>query len=165
MPKSYDPGLLPSLVALMGQLHEVSDKKLWDYANYRGSMELAYAFASIFVPDIIEFQGGVFLAAKFSEDAFSRWMETLNGDLTKVETMMNHCHIGDFFLNAPGDHDLDDAVFRRFGEALRTTWRSAAQEAFPDLPIRVGWNGDNDSDDEYQLTLFLDRTGPTRGSP
>jgi hypothetical protein len=163
MPKSYDPGLLPSLVGLMEELDESPDKSLWTYANYRGSMELAYVFASIFVPDIIEYQGGFFFAAQFSEDSFSHWMEVLDCDLTKVESMMNHCHLGDFFLNAPGDGDLDDAVYRRFGEALRTSWRSAAQEAFPDLPIRVGWNGDDDSDDEYQVTLFLDRTGPTQG--
>ncbi len=64
MPSSYDPDLLPTLRE-MRQTWTGPEISLWAFINIKASMELAYGFASLFWPELIEHQGGIFLAEGF----------------------------------------------------------------------------------------------------
>src|SRR5262249_46185619 len=131
MRETYEIELLPSLMEMRATFTG-PPIGLWAFANFRGSLEIAYAFSSIFWPEFVEDHGGVFLAEQFKESSFQHWSERLDGDLTRIEAVMNQAHIGDFFLNAPSDDALDVRVSQQFGRALAGCWRAALAEAFPD---------------------------------
>lgn len=153
----YDPDLLPTLREMRATWTGPTIS-LWSFVNFKGSMELGYAFASLFWPELIEFQGGIFVAEQFREDSFDQWMQSLDGSLTKVEAVMNHLHVNDLFLNTPSDDNLPSSVNMRFAASLAGCWRAAAATQFPDLPIQVECDTDIDPDvHDYEVTLFVQR--------
>jgi hypothetical protein len=133
MPSLYDPDILPTLRE-MRATWTGSTISLWSFVNLKGSMELGYAFASLFWPELIEFRGGIFVAELFGEDSFDRWMLALDRNLTRVEAMMNHVHVHvhDLFLNAPTDDHPSRSVEKRFAAPLTGCWRAATEAQFPD---------------------------------
>jgi hypothetical protein len=153
----YDPDLLPTLREMRATWTGPTIN-LWSFVNFKGSMELGYAFASLFWPELIEVQGGIFVAEQFGQDSFDHWFESLGGSLTRVEAMMNHLHVNDIFLNAPIDDHLPSSVDRRFAESLAGCWRAAAAAQFPHLPIQVECDTDIDPDaHDFEVTLFVQR--------
>ena len=60
----YDPDILPTLREMRATWTGPTIT-LWSSVNFKGSMELGYAFASLFWPELIEFQGGIFVAEQF----------------------------------------------------------------------------------------------------
>jgi hypothetical protein len=157
----YDPDILPTLRDMRATWTGPTIG-LWSFLDFKGSMELGYAFASLFWPELTEFQGGIFVAEQFGEDSFDQWMESLNGSLTKVEAVMNHVHVHDLFLNAASDDNLPRLVERRFAASLAGCWRAAAAAQFPDLPIQVECDTEIDPDvHDYEVTLFVEREATT----
>jgi hypothetical protein len=83
-------------------------------------------------------------------------MESLDGNLSSVEAIMNHLHVNNIFLNAPTDRNLSPSVEKRFAESLAGCWRAAAATQFPHLPIQVECDTDPEVHD-YEVTLFVQR--------
>jgi hypothetical protein len=157
MPSLYDPDILPTLREMRATWTGPTIN-LWNFLDFKGSMELGYAFASMFWPELIEFQDGIFVAEQFSQDSFNQWMQSLDGSLTKVEAVMNHVHVNDLFMNAPTDDNLPPSVKKTFATALAGCWRAAAAAQFQHLPIQVKCDTDIDPDvHDYEVTLFVRR--------
>src|SRR4051812_10954252 len=119
MPDRYDPSLLPAIAEINETWTLHRPCSLWDFVNYRGDMQLGYAFAALFIPDVVEVDGAVILAEQFTPESFESWRSRFDGDLGAVERMMNHVHISDLFLNGTNNSVLPEAVAQRIGEALR----------------------------------------------
>jgi hypothetical protein len=153
----YDPDILPTLREMRATWTGPTIN-LWSFVNFKGSLELGYAFASLLWPELIQVQGGIFIAEQFGPDAFAHWMDHLDGNLTRVEAMMNHLHVNDIFLNSPTDDTLPSSVTKRFADSLAGCWRAAAVAQFPHLPIQVEYDADIDpAAHDYEMTLFVPR--------
>jgi len=153
----YDPDILPTLREMRATWTGPTIS-LWNFLDYKGSMELGYAFASLFWPELIQYEDGIFVAEQFGEDSFNQWMESLDGSLTKVEAVMNHVHVNDLFMNAPTDDNLPSSVKKRFAASLAGCWRAAGASQFPHLPIQIECDTDTDPDvHDYEVTLFVQR--------
>lgn len=79
------------------------------------------------LPEFIEFQGGVFLKSRFSEERFSEWIEHFR-DISEVEKMMNHTHVYDVFGYTK---DATDEEFLQVAKLLQKTWAIALSTVFP----------------------------------
>ncbi|HEX3539878.1 MAG TPA: hypothetical protein VHT75_05480 [Acidimicrobiales bacterium] len=153
MPSSFDPNLLPTLRE-MRATWSGPEITLRSFINIKGSMELGYAFAATFWPDLIEMHEGIFIAEQYNDGTYRRWFDAFDGDLTKVEAMLNHLHVADLFMNGPSDDDVPVEVYRRFADVLAGCWRAAAQEQFPRRRIQVySWDDVGD----FQVTMSVDR--------
>ena len=62
MSNRYDPSLLPAIAEINETWTLHRPCSLWDFVNYRGDMQLGYAFAALFIPDFVEVDGAVILA-------------------------------------------------------------------------------------------------------
>ncbi len=49
-----------------------------DFVNYRGDMQLGYAFAALFIPDFVEVDGAVILAEQFDSESFETLGEAIS---------------------------------------------------------------------------------------
>lgn len=79
----------------------IPDFDIWSYLNLRADYDLAAAFAKMFWPDLIEVDGCEMLQRNYSPDNFTEWMERYSGDRRAVESIVNHVHVWDLFLNSP----------------------------------------------------------------
>jgi hypothetical protein len=110
----------------------IPDFDMWSYLNLRGDFDLAAAFTKLFWPDFVEVDGCVLLQRSYSPATFAQWMEKLGGDRREVESVMNHVHISDLFLNPSRDVEYSEALFEFLAHALMRGWKSALRDAFPD---------------------------------
>jgi hypothetical protein len=72
---------------------------LWDYASKEGGATLAFAFASLFWPGLVEVEGCILLAQRFDETAFRQWRGQFGDDREAIERMMNHVHLWDLLIH------------------------------------------------------------------
>ena len=110
----------------------IPDFDTWSYLNLRADFDLAAAFAKMFWPDFIEIDGCVILQSNYSAEAFAEWMERYDGDGRAVESMLNHVHISDLFLNSPRDVTYSEALLEFLAHALMFGWKQALQDKYPD---------------------------------
>jgi hypothetical protein len=108
---------------------------LWDYASQEGGLTLAFAFASLLWPRLIEVEGCILLEQRFDETTFRQWRGQFGDDREAIERTMNHVHLWDLF-DPSGEGISEDAV-----ELLATTyakaWGAAYRNQFPDLVGRA----------------------------
>ena len=94
-------------------------------------------------PQFIEHDGCIFLADGFCKENYSRWLNFYQGvGLGKraVESIMNHRHISELFVNEPPEisHRLaDEAVW-----LLEELWLTKLGSAFPDRDFVVRYISD-----------------------
>ena len=157
----FDALLLPAVREIRatwrmtrGGAEVANDTSLWGIVSMCGSLQLGYAFASLFVPDFVEVDGALILAEHYQpteewQDNFQRWRGRCGGDLSQVERMLNHTHVYDLFgdedpvqelLGEPARQRLPqppDQVRRTFLGVLAATWRGTVAARFPGEDIRV----------------------------
>jgi hypothetical protein len=145
MRRSYEPTRLPEVVEIRRTWTgpDADSTGLWDLLNYRVSLQLGYAFASLFWPDFVEVGSALLLAEKYSPEAYQQWFTYFAGDLEKVEAMINHTHTGDLFLNATGDNDLPSEVWTTFLDVLADCWRACVSARYPGEDIVVETNDES----------------------
>ncbi|MCD8486380.1 MAG: hypothetical protein LRZ84_06445 [Desertifilum sp.] len=111
-----------------------SQFSLWDYLHRVSRVEVALAYTKLFLPDFIEYEGGIFLKEAFSQDFYEQWKVTLDGDMTAIEKVMNHQHIDDLL---PGAEQVGIDNLLYLGEAIAQTWDSRLRSVYPDKPFNV----------------------------
>jgi hypothetical protein len=111
---------------------------LGGYAYHNLGPDVAVAVASMFWPQLIEHEGGVFLAESFSKEAFDQWHAQLHGDMREIERMMNHVHLGDL-IHAFTQLSTENQQF--FANALFNCWRCRVRCAYPERLICVTIEG------------------------
>lgn len=103
-------------------------------------------------PKVIEHSGCLFLEDHFTEDHFRTWHHELKGDLTAIESLINHVHVYDVFDKA--SLDTPEWVFEEAAQLLFRSWKMFFEASYPAWNIVVEyWS----SEVEYGPTLSFYR--------
>src|SRR4029453_5763526 len=116
------------------------DYTLREYLQDMGTWEVLAACATLFWPEFVEVDGGVFRAQVYSAENVSHWMEVLQGDRRAVEAMINHLHVG-YLLSATPEHE---EICSYLLQVLAGTWAAALRHHFPDREFEVLIDDDQD---------------------
>ncbi|WP_425146657.1 hypothetical protein [Deinococcus sp.] len=146
------------LAALFPELRDWNEGKgitVSDWMNTIGNIPAAIAYSTLFWPEFVEYESCIFWS-NFSPNSFDAWMKMLNGNKTRVEAVINHRHITDFFLNAEEKPSLEQIEY--LGELLRKIWTLKLQNDFPlsDVRVEFYWN-DREATDDAQITVYCQR--------
>jgi hypothetical protein len=101
-----------------------------------GSFELAVGYSRLFWPNFVEHEGCVFFA-DFSAESYRGFMERCKGDRRRVEAVMNHRHVFDYFSHAGGVATQAQILY--LGRVLRDIWRTKLTHEFPDRAFVVSF--------------------------
>ncbi len=74
-------------------------------------------------------RGCLLVAHKYSEDESGDWSETLKGNRTRLEQVMNHQHMWDLFHGRA--HEVSDTALEQIAQTMASTWEHAARLQFP----------------------------------
>lgn len=110
-------------------------------------VEVALAFTKLFLPDLIEHEGGIFLSEVFNNEIYEQWKTKLGNDITKIEQVMNHQHIDDILSGA--DKVGTDNLFY-LGQAIKQMWESHLKSLYPNRRFEVCCNRD-----EYTVVVMF----------
>lgn len=83
-------------------------------------------------PQFIEHDDCVFLADGFTRESYSNWLNfyhSIGMDKRAVESVMNHRHISELFLNAPPE--LSRRLANETGQMLEDLWHTKLRIALP----------------------------------
>lgn len=120
-----------------------------------GSVPHALAYSAIFWPTFVKYRGCL-LWEGFSPESFDNWMTRLNGDKTAAESIINHRHITDFFLNAEEEPTEEQIAY--LGLLLRDIWLVKLHRDFPDLEVQVEFSWlDREANEDAQLFVYCQR--------
>ncbi|MFB2833384.1 hypothetical protein [Floridanema evergladense] len=112
---------------------------LWDYLFGVANAEIAIAFTKLFLPDIIEHEGGIFLAQAFNKEIYEQWKAKLGNDITAIEKVMNHQHIDDLL---PGTEKVGIDNLYYLGNALSQMWTSRLKSLYPERNFQISCDRD-----------------------
>ena len=117
----------------------------WLFAT--GTVEQALAYSELLWPDFVEHQDCILLHCV--ADSFPTWKDQL-GDLSKVEAMLNHVHISDFF-HRESSHDLMISL----GHVLKDAWTMKLARDFPGRRFCIEFYDERSEDPtDYQITFY-----------
>ena len=147
------------LAALFPELRDWNEGKgitVSDWMNTIGNIPAAIAYSTLFWPEFVEYKGCI-LWSDADPANFEDWLTSLNGDRTRVEIVVNHRHITDFFLNDEAGKDSPDQV-EYLGNLLQKIWTLKLQNDFPlsDVRVEFYWN-DREATDDAQITVYCQR--------
>jgi hypothetical protein len=118
-----------------------------------GTFELAVGYSRLFWPDFIQHDDCVFLANGFTVDNYRAWLEQCHGDRERVETVMNHRHVFDYFSHAGGIASEAQIVY--LGRVLRDMWTVKLRQEFPDRTFVVSFpEGPFEDLVDYEVTFW-----------
>lgn len=95
-------------------------------------------------PTYVEERGCVLIQEHFSEETFERWWLELNGDIPRVEGLVNHVHLWDLF-DLDQQDDRTGSVLDEMAELIAASWRCSLASSFPSRSFQVSLS---DSDEE-----------------
>jgi len=110
---------------------------------------------STLAPKFVEFDEGVFLAERFSEEKYRMMMETArqaDGNRASVEFSINSPPICDLFLNPPPDPT--PRLMRETGEMLRKLWMTLLKTQYPGRSFEVRYFVSADHPLTSEITFF-----------
>lgn len=118
------------------------DFSLWDYLFGVANAEIAIAFTKLFLPDIIEHEGGIFLAETFNQETYEQWKAKLGNDITAIEKVMNHLHIDDLLpgtekVGIDNLYYLGNAIAIAMRSIIAQMWTSRLKSLFPERKFQV----------------------------
>lgn len=128
---------------LMPDYSALRSKAEWNYTlqNYietRGSLELAIAFANLFWPELVEYQGCIVRRDALDPETFEKWWQKSDGDRAAVERMMNFLHVREIAPN--DDFAVDVTLIRFLGNRIAEMWQQRAQTQFPTRHFRAWYD-------------------------
>ncbi|WP_346113353.1 hypothetical protein [Nonomuraea maheshkhaliensis] len=113
------------------------------------SVAEAFSVATLLCPRFIEYRDCVFLEFAFEENSVNSWFNELKGDRAKVEAVVNHVHLWDFFAPAS---EADNEALQDFAARMAETWRHSARKQFPQRKFVVEAN---DGLNDYGPTVVI----------
>jgi hypothetical protein len=126
-------------------VHNFSTSEHFSFFEYlaakRDGPEIAFTYAKVFWPDLIEVQGFVLLAENYDPAYFERVYKEY-GALC-VEAMINTIYLDDLF----GVQETDDSVWEALGAVLCAMWKARAKHCFPEKDFRTEfrWYSEEDA--------------------
>lgn len=125
------------------------------WLNMFGRLRDALMLTPLFWP-VFKEHDGCLLWADFSLDSYESWMESTGRNRTAVESVMNHRHVTDLFLNDPEEATQEQVEF--LGSVLREMWEAKLRRDFPHLSVQVDFHWqDREASDDAQLYVYLNR--------
>lgn len=109
----------------------------------------AAAISTLFWPEFVEYRDGVFLKFLFEQRGVDIWVDELKGDMSAVESVVNHVHLWDVF--APKS-EVEYAVLAELAPRLAAMWRAALNSSFPAREFVVSVT---DASEDYGPTLSI----------
>ncbi len=117
-----------------------------------GSVELAIGCSRLFWPDFVEREGCVFFA-DFSIESYRGFMDPCQGDRRRVEAVMNHVHILEYFTHPYGSATAEQIVY--LGRLLKNIWQTKLAHDFPSRQFVVSFpEGPFDNLMDYEVTIW-----------
>lgn len=117
-----------------------------------GTIELAIGYSRLFWPDFTAYDGCVFFAG-FSVDSYRGFMEQCGGDRRRVEAVMNHRHVFDYFSHAAGSATAAQILY--LGRMLKDIWHAKLCRDFPGRRFVVSLSeGPHDDLTEYEVSFW-----------
>src|ERR1700730_3870165 len=118
------------------------DLKSW--VGCEGNFSLAIGYATIFWPELVEFDGYILL--KGSSESALRGLEQREGATRKsVECVMNHLHIAD--IQHLGCNDISKNKIFLLGNVLKEIYQAKLHWQFSDRPCIVEFSVPDDPED------------------
>ncbi|MEA5509507.1 hypothetical protein VB715_07000 [Crocosphaera sp. UHCC 0190] len=114
----------------------------WDYLFRASRAEVAIILATLFCPEFIEYDGGIFLAEAFDQAIYQQWKQQLGNDIKAIEKVMNHQHIDDLFS---GSNRVGINNLCYLGQAIRQMWENHLKLVYPHLRFVVCCEHDEDT--------------------
>ena len=130
-PRLVDPALLPDYSAWLASSPGLS---LSGYAYHQVKLDHFFAVAAILRPEVIQHAGGLFQAEGFTTRGFDDWFRATSGDLTAIERVVNHRHVGDLLVALS---DAPVPVLVSAGALIRECWEAHLKQLYPQVPTRV----------------------------
>jgi len=98
------------------------------------TLNQAVYLTKLFLPQLIEYDGGIFLEDHFEKSDFEIWKTHLNGDITAIEKVINHVHIEDLVLY-PEDLDFKQLLY--LGQSVAFMWEHYLKTIYPNCKFKV----------------------------
>lgn len=117
-----------------------------------GTIELAVGYSRLFWPEFIEYDGCV-LFAGFSLESYRGFMEQCGGDRRRVEAVMNHRHMLDYFSHAGGSATAAQILY--LGRVVKDMWEAKLYRDFLGRRFVVSFaEGPYDDLSEYEVSFW-----------
>jgi hypothetical protein len=133
------------------------DFSIWNYLSGVTTVEMALAFTTLFWPDFVEHDCGIFLAEAFNQELYEQWKAELGNDIAAIERVMNHQHIDDLLPGAEGV-GIDNLFY--LGQVIQQMWKNRLKSGYPDRSFQVLCN-----QDEYTVVVTFCQTLGRETSP
>ena len=126
-----------------------------------GNFELAVGYSRLFWPDFVEHEDCVFFA-DFAVDSYRGFMDQCNGDRRRVETVMNHRHVFDYFSHAGGSATEAQIIY--LGRVLKDIWQAKLMRDFPHRHFVVSFpEGPYEDLIDYEVSFWQGSTARRPG--
>jgi hypothetical protein len=135
--------------------HRDGNFSLWGYATANLTPDLLIAVSKLFWPDFILYEDCILWAHRFSKENFLAWKAKLHDDLSAVEKLYNHEHLGEGLLQHLPE-PLSDQNILYLKDTLVQIWGAALRSNFPDRKIEIEAEFQEDSGD-YVITFWQTR--------
>jgi hypothetical protein len=133
------------------------DFSIWDYLSGVANVEVALAFTTLFWPDFVEYDGGIFLAESFNQEIYEQWKAELGNDIAAIERVMNHQHIDDLL---PGAENVGIDNLFALGKVIKQMWENRLKSCYPKRNYQAFCNKD-----EYTVVVTFCKTISRETSP
>lgn len=106
----------------------------WYYLEKKANAEIAIVFTKLFLPDTLEYEGGIFLTEQFHPKSYFAWIAELKGDVAAVERVISHVHLEDWLRDSElvGINNL-----LYLGECIQKMWKHHLATQYPDKQFEV----------------------------
>jgi hypothetical protein len=140
------------LIPELSKWNDGSGIDLESWVTVVGRYDHAIAYATIFWPDFVVHDGCVF-RHRPSEETYGKWLASLDGDRSKVESVINHLHITDMFTSE--GVDPTPRVLMHVAQLLKDMWSCKLDRDFPGRGFCVEiYEGKPDDLLAYEITFF-----------
>jgi hypothetical protein len=144
-----DPLKLPSIRSWAADFS--TEMTPWDVANFKGGLELAVVFTTLFFPEFRDVSGYLVLKeGHFTDDGFSGWL--LENENPAEPVAWDSVHVYDLFSNEDIQHDNEVWLF--LAKTLQSSWQSVLDAEYPERTVKVVLS---DTDQDYGPTLSIEQ--------
>ena len=131
---------------------------LLDYIGVDVGLARRLATVKLLQPDLVEPRGCVLLQDRFSSAVFDSWWTRLDGDISRIEEVMNHLHFWDLFDDREG-REVEERAVAEMAEAIATAWRWHLADRLPHRSFQVLVS--RATEDGYGPTVTFRSADPT----
>jgi hypothetical protein len=124
----------------------------FDFVCVAVSPAAAIALAEVFWPRFVEVEGCVLIAEQYNPANFRAWWQSLDGDIPRVEWVINHLHLCDLFPT--GDDPAINRGLQSLAHIMAQCWEGALRQAFPDRQFAIEVTDDADEDYDGPTVAF-----------